>query len=66
MLCKYKNIFGEPKIGIHKYRLFDIAIIDVIGTIILGYIIHILNQKYGNVTLKKIKMQQSLLTEQTL
>ena len=38
-LCKYKNIFGEPKKGIHSYRIFNIAIIDVILTIIFGIVI---------------------------
>ena len=33
-LCKYKNLFGEPKKGIHSYRLFGIAIVDVIETIL--------------------------------
>ena len=37
-LKEYKNMFGEPGKGIHKYRLFNIAIIDVIATIILGYL----------------------------
>ena len=38
-LCKYKNIFGEPNKGIHAYRFLDIAIVDVIFTIISGYIL---------------------------
>ena len=33
-LCKYKNMFGSPKEGIHSYRIFDIAIMDVIPTIL--------------------------------
>ena len=33
-LSKYKDIFGAPNTGLHKYRLFNIAIIDVIMTII--------------------------------
>ena len=33
-LCKYKNALGEPGKGIHSYRLFGVAIIDVIMTII--------------------------------
>lgn len=33
-LCKYKNIFGAEKTGPHKYRLFGIAIVDLIFTII--------------------------------
>jgi hypothetical protein len=32
-LCKYQNFFGLPNTGIHSYRLFNIAIIDVILTI---------------------------------
>jgi len=39
MFCEYKYIFGKPKEGIHKYRLFDLAIVDVAGTIICSYII---------------------------
>jgi hypothetical protein len=38
-LCKYSNIFGAPNTGAHKYRFFDIAIVDVIATIILGVFI---------------------------
>lgn len=36
MFCKYKHIFGKEKEGIHSYRVFDIAIVDVIGTIIVA------------------------------
>jgi hypothetical protein len=38
-LCKYKNAFGKPNTGIHSYRLFGIAIFDVIITIIAAIII---------------------------
>ena len=38
-LCKYKDIFGKPKEGVHSYRLLNIAIIDTILTIIIGYLI---------------------------
>jgi uncharacterized membrane protein len=38
-LCKYKNALGVPKKGIHSYRLFGVAIADVIMTIIGAYII---------------------------
>jgi len=44
-LCKYKNIFGEPNKGVHSYRLFDVAIVDVLLTIIVGYMIHKRNKK---------------------
>lgn len=39
MLCKYKNILGEPNKGIHSYRIFNIAIFDVILTILLALFI---------------------------
>jgi uncharacterized membrane protein YcaP (DUF421 family) len=39
MYCKYSNIFGEPNQGIHSIRIFDIAIIDVLLTIIAAYIV---------------------------
>ena len=38
-LCKYKNALGEPKKGIHSYRLFGVAIMDVIATILGAYLI---------------------------
>ena len=38
-LCNYKNIFGEVNTGIHTVRIFNIAIFDVLGTIIGGIII---------------------------
>ena len=38
-LCKYKYTLGVPRKGIHSYRLFDVAIADVIMTIIGSFII---------------------------
>ena len=38
-LCKYKNILGVPGQGPHSYRIFNIAIVDVILTIMLAFII---------------------------
>jgi hypothetical protein len=39
MLCKYKNLFGEPKKGIHSYRFMNIAIVDVVQTVIGAFIL---------------------------
>jgi hypothetical protein len=39
-LCKYKNVFGEPGTGLHSIRIFNIAIIDVLATILLALFIH--------------------------
>jgi hypothetical protein len=35
-LCKYKNVLGTPGKGIHSYRLFGVAIVDVMMTIIVA------------------------------
>jgi hypothetical protein len=44
-LCKYKNILGTPGKGIHSYRLFGVAIADVILTVLLALIITYLTGK---------------------
>lgn len=38
-LCKYKNMFGEPRVGIRKYRVFDIAIFDTAVTVWCVYVL---------------------------
>lgn len=37
-LCVFQNMFGPPGTGVHSIRLFDIAIIDVILTLIFAII----------------------------
>ena len=37
--CKYRHIFGIEGQGAHSYRIFNIAIVDFVGTIILGIIL---------------------------
>jgi hypothetical protein len=39
-LCKYKNILGVPGEGAHSIRIFNIAIVDVLLTILLALAIH--------------------------
>ena len=34
--CKYKDILGEPGKGLHSHRVFGIAIVDVLLTILLA------------------------------
>jgi hypothetical protein len=34
-----KDIFGKPRTGPHSFRIFDIAVVDVIGTIGLAWIL---------------------------
>lgn len=37
--CKYKDIFGKPKEGIHSIRFMNISVIDVLLTILLAIFI---------------------------
>lgn len=39
-LCKYKNLFGEPGKGAHSIRIFNIAVVDVLATLLLAFAIH--------------------------
>ena len=52
MLCKYKNIFGKEGQSVHSYRFLNIAIVDVIVTVIAAYIIHLYTKyKFINILL---------------
>lgn len=37
MFCDYSTIFGRVKSGVHSYRLFNLAIVDVLMTFIGAY-----------------------------
>jgi len=37
-LCAYKNLLGEPGKGLHSIRLFNIAVVDVLGAVLLAYL----------------------------
>ena len=45
MFCKYKDLLGVPNKGLHKYRIFNIAIVDVLLTITVAYIFYLFNPK---------------------
>ncbi len=47
MLCAYKDILGKVGEGAHSYRLFNIAIVDVVLTIVAAFIIHFFLPKYS-------------------
>jgi len=38
-ICAFANIFGKPKEGIHKYRIFGLAGVDVFFTILAAVFI---------------------------
>lgn len=45
-LCKYSNVFGKPGTGLHSYRIYDLAIIDILLTVVLvGAITSVLPKK---------------------
>jgi len=37
--CQFRDIFGAPGTGLHSIRLFNIAIVDVIATILAAWMI---------------------------
>ena len=45
-LCRYKDILGKPGEGAHSYRIFNIAVVDVLLTMLLAFIIHFFFPKY--------------------
>jgi hypothetical protein len=48
MFCDYSEIFGKVKEGVHSYRIFDVAIIDVVMTMIGAYFLQkTFLKKYG-------------------
>ena len=38
-LCKYRHIFGKEGEGVHSIRLFNIAVVDLVLTVIGSYFI---------------------------
>ena len=36
-LCKYKDLFGKLGTGIHSYRIYNIAYLDILVTIVVAY-----------------------------
>lgn len=38
-LCQYKDIFGAPNTGVHRYRIANIALVDLGLTILAAFLI---------------------------
>jgi magnesium-transporting ATPase (P-type) len=45
-LCKYKDLFGKPGEGVHSIRIFNIAVVDVLATLLFAFGLHIVLEKY--------------------
>jgi hypothetical protein len=48
-LEKYKDFFGKPGQGLHKYRVLNFAIVDIVATIVGVYLIYVLLTYFGYV-----------------
>jgi ABC-type sugar transport system permease subunit len=54
-LCKYKDIFGKVNEGLHSYRIFNIAVVDLGLTILIALIIaYFLQNKFLKIPLYKL------------
>ena len=51
MLCKYRNMFGEPGKGIHSLRLCNVAVVDVLMTVLVALVVHRFFPAYGSATI---------------
>lgn len=47
MFCKYQNMLGKVNTGVHSIRFYNIAIIDVLLTIISAYILYLFYPNYN-------------------
>ena len=45
-LCAYKDLFGAPGTGLHSYRIMNIAVVDVLSTLILAFVIYFILEKW--------------------
>lgn len=39
MQCQYKDALGVPGEGIHSYRIFNLAIVDIVLTLLAAWVI---------------------------
>lgn len=46
MLCQYKNLLGKVGEGVHSYRIANLAVVDILLTILLAFLIHLMFPVY--------------------
>lgn len=39
MLCKYRHIFGVEGTGVHSIRILNLAVVDLLATLLVGALI---------------------------
>jgi hypothetical protein len=47
MLCQYKNLLGKVGEGVHSYRIANLAVVDILLTILLAFLIYLMLPMYG-------------------
>jgi hypothetical protein len=47
MACKYANVFGEPNTGLHAYRVANVAVVDVLLTVVAAAFLSIFTKSFG-------------------
>jgi hypothetical protein len=47
-LCQYSDIFGKPSEGLHQYKIFHFAIVDIVLTFLAAKLLQIICNKYFN------------------
>lgn len=39
MFCEYRHIFGKENTGLHSVRIFNLAVFDILMTLVIGVLI---------------------------
>ena len=39
MFCEYRDMFGAPGTGVHRFRFLDVAIVDVLAVLLMAWIV---------------------------
>lgn len=45
-LCQYRDIFGKPGTGAHRYRVLNTAVVDVALTVALAYATTLVDKRW--------------------
>ena len=40
-LCQYRDALGKPREGVHRYRILDVAVVDVVLTLLVAWAVSV-------------------------
>ena len=46
MLCQYRNLFGKVGEGVHSYRIANLAVVDILLTVLGAFLIYLMFPMY--------------------